>query len=71
LAPSYRWTNNPKIWAFTSRYNSRSRIPSGPMTAICEKEGEMAESTDCCISAESHFALPISSSNTVCAQGST
>ncbi|XP_043118404.1 NHS-like protein 1 isoform X2 [Puntigrus tetrazona] len=53
--------------AASSRYNSRSRIPSGPMTAICEKEGEMAESTDCCISAENHFALPISS----CAQGST
>uniref|UniRef100_A0A8C2FGR1 NHS-like 1a n=1 Tax=Cyprinus carpio TaxID=7962 RepID=A0A8C2FGR1_CYPCA len=57
--------------AASSRYNSRSRIPSGPMTAICEKEGETAESTDCCISAESHFALPISSSSTVCAQGST
>ncbi|XP_016135389.1 NHS-like protein 1 [Sinocyclocheilus grahami] len=56
--------------AASSRYNSRSRIPSGPMTAICEKEGEMAESTDCCISAESNFALPISSSSTVCAQGS-
>ncbi|XP_059375056.1 NHS-like protein 1 isoform X2 [Carassius carassius] len=51
--------------AASSRYNSRSRIPSGPMTAICEKEGEMAESTDCCFSAESHFALPISSSSTV------
>ncbi|XP_042630124.1 NHS-like protein 1 isoform X3 [Cyprinus carpio] len=57
--------------AASSRYNSRSRIPSGPMTAICEKEGETAESTDCCISAESHFALPISSSSSVCAQGST
>uniref|UniRef100_A0A671MZ43 NHS-like protein 1 n=1 Tax=Sinocyclocheilus anshuiensis TaxID=1608454 RepID=A0A671MZ43_9TELE len=56
--------------AASSRYNSRSRIPSGPMTAICEKEGEMAESTDCCVSTESHFALPISSSSTVCAQGS-
>uniref|UniRef100_A0A673I8M5 NHS-like 1a n=1 Tax=Sinocyclocheilus rhinocerous TaxID=307959 RepID=A0A673I8M5_9TELE len=41
--------------AASSRYNSRSRIPSGPMTAICEKEGEMAESTDCCISAEESF----------------
>ncbi|XP_073682896.1 NHS-like protein 1 isoform X2 [Garra rufa] len=57
--------------AASSRYNSRSRISSGPMTAICEKEGELAESTDFCISAESHFALPISSSSTVCAQGST
>lgn len=57
--------------AASSRYNSRSRIPSGPMTAICEREGEVAESTDCCISAESHFTLPISSSSTVCAQGST
>uniref|UniRef100_A0A8C1JIW4 NHS-like 1a n=1 Tax=Cyprinus carpio TaxID=7962 RepID=A0A8C1JIW4_CYPCA len=57
--------------AASSRYNSRSRIPSGPMTAISEKEGETAESTDCCISAESHLALAISSSSTVCAQGST
>ncbi|XP_016140506.1 NHS-like protein 1 isoform X4 [Sinocyclocheilus grahami] len=57
--------------AASSRYNSHSRIPSGPMTAICEKEGETVESTDCCISAESHFALPISSSSMVCTQGST
>lgn len=57
--------------AASSRYNSRCRILSGPMTAICEKEGEVTESTDCCISTESHFTLPISSSSTVCAQGST
>uniref|UniRef100_A0A671QY28 NHS-like protein 1 n=1 Tax=Sinocyclocheilus anshuiensis TaxID=1608454 RepID=A0A671QY28_9TELE len=57
--------------AASSRYNSHSHIPSGTMTAICEKEGEMVESTDCCISAESHLALPISSSSMVCAQGST
>ncbi|XP_052010136.1 NHS-like protein 1 [Xyrauchen texanus] len=57
--------------AASSRYNSRSRIPSGPMTAICEREGEVAESTDCCISVESHFTLSTSSSGTVCAQGST
>ncbi|XP_048047474.1 NHS-like protein 1 isoform X6 [Megalobrama amblycephala] len=57
--------------AASSRYNSRSRIPSGPMTAICEREGEVAESTDCCISAKSHFTLTISASSTVCAQGST
>ncbi|KAK7142213.1 hypothetical protein R3I94_011791 [Phoxinus phoxinus] len=57
--------------AASSRYNSRCRILSGPMTAICEKEGEVAESTDFCISTESHFTLPISSSSTVCAQGST
>ncbi|XP_067311322.1 NHS-like protein 1 isoform X3 [Pseudorasbora parva] len=57
--------------AASSRYNSRSRISSGPMTAICEREGEIAESTDCCISGESHLTMPISSSSTVCAQGST
>ncbi|XP_077095947.1 NHS-like protein 1 isoform X3 [Siphateles boraxobius] len=57
--------------AASSRYNSRCRILSGPMTAICEKEGEVAESPDCCISTESHFTLPLSSSSTVCAQGST
>ncbi|XP_051579337.1 NHS-like protein 1 isoform X2 [Myxocyprinus asiaticus] len=57
--------------AASSRYNSRSRISSGPMTAICEREGDVAESTDCCISVESPFTLPISSGGTVCAQGST
>ncbi|KAG1972569.1 NHS-like protein 1 isoform X2 [Pimephales promelas] len=57
--------------AASSRYNSRCRIFSGPMTAICEKEGEVAESTDCCISTESRFTLPISSSSTVYAQGSS
>ncbi|XP_051502977.1 NHS-like protein 1 isoform X2 [Myxocyprinus asiaticus] len=57
--------------AASSRYNSRSRIPSGPMTAICEREGEMAESTDCCINVESPFTLSTSSSGIVCAQGST
>lgn len=51
--------------AASSRYNSRSRIASGPMTAICEREGEMAESQD------SSFTLPLTSSGTVCAQGST
>lgn len=57
--------------AASSRYNSRSRITSRPMTAICERDGEVAESTDCYISGEDHFVLAISSSSTVCAQGST
>lgn len=57
--------------AASSRYNSRSRISSRPMTAISEREGEVAESQDCCIGADSSFTLPLSSSGTVCAQGST
>ncbi|XP_052001817.1 NHS-like protein 1 isoform X2 [Xyrauchen texanus] len=57
--------------AASSRYNSRNRISSGPMTAICEREGDVAESKDCCISVESPFTLPISSGGTVFAQGST
>ncbi|KAL7873379.1 hypothetical protein AOLI_G00124500 [Acnodon oligacanthus] len=57
--------------AASSRYNSRSRIPSGPMTVICEKEGEQAESADCCLSAEIPFPMSLTSSGTVCAQGST
>ena len=57
--------------AASSRYNSRSRIPSGPMTVICEKEGELAESSDCCLSAEIPFPMSLTSSGTVCAQGST
>ncbi|XP_012692085.2 LOW QUALITY PROTEIN: NHS-like protein 1 [Clupea harengus] len=32
--------------AASSRYNARGRIPSSPMTAICEKEGELAEMSD-------------------------
>lgn len=54
--------------AASSRYNSRSRIPSGPMTVICEREGELTESIDCC---NIPFPLSLSSSGTVCAQGST
>lgn len=57
--------------AASSRYNSRSRILSGPMTAICEKEGELAESVDCCLTAEIPFPMSLTSSGTVCAQGST
>ncbi|XP_007239317.3 NHS-like protein 1 isoform X2 [Astyanax mexicanus] len=57
--------------AASSRYNSRSRILCGPMTAICEKEGELAESVDCCLTAEIPFPMSLTSSGTVCAQGST
>ncbi|XP_053365594.1 NHS-like protein 1 isoform X2 [Clarias gariepinus] len=54
--------------AASSRYNSRSRIPSGPMTVICEREGEQTESVDCY---NIPFPVSLSSSGTVCAQGST
>ncbi|MCJ8736973.1 hypothetical protein PDJAM_G00018520 [Pangasius djambal] len=54
--------------AASSRYNCRSRIPSGPMTVICEREGELTESIDCC---NIPFPVSLSSSGTVCAQGST
>ncbi|XP_017331832.2 NHS-like protein 1 isoform X3 [Ictalurus punctatus] len=54
--------------AASSRYNSRNRIPSGPMTVICEREGELTESIDCC---NIPFPVSLSSSGTVCAQGST
>lgn len=30
--------------AASSKYNARSRILSSPMTVICEREGELAES---------------------------
>lgn len=54
--------------AASSRYNSRSRIPSGPMTVICEREGELTEAIDCC---NIPFPVSLSSSGTVCTQGST
>ncbi|XP_066530205.1 NHS-like protein 1 isoform X2 [Hoplias malabaricus] len=57
--------------AASSRYNSRSRIPSGPMTVICEKEGELAESMDCSLTAEISYPMSLNSSGTVCPQGST
>lgn len=57
--------------AASSRYNTRSHIPNRPMTAISEREGEVAESQDCCIGIDSSFTLPLSSSGTVCAQRST
>ncbi|XP_005158878.2 NHS-like protein 1 isoform X4 [Danio rerio] len=68
--PKYGRSRTPPS-AASSRYNSRSRITSRPMTAICERDGEVAESTDCYISSENHFVLALSSSSMVCAQGST
>lgn len=52
----------------SSRYNSRSRIPSGPMTVICEKEGELTETLDCC---NIPFPVSLSSSGTMCTKGNT
>ncbi|XP_048842382.1 NHS-like protein 1 isoform X2 [Brienomyrus brachyistius] len=34
--------------AASSRYNARSRIPSSPMTVICEGDGELMEAGDDC-----------------------
>ncbi|XP_048830232.1 NHS-like protein 1 isoform X2 [Brienomyrus brachyistius] len=39
--------------AASSRYNARNRILSSPMTAISEREGELAEAADCCGTPES------------------
>ncbi|XP_064847311.1 NHS-like protein 1 isoform X1 [Oncorhynchus masou masou] len=33
--------------AASSKYNARNRILSSPMTVICEREGELAESAEC------------------------
>ncbi|XP_053344867.1 NHS-like protein 1 isoform X3 [Clarias gariepinus] len=43
LGPKYGRSRTPPS-AASSRYNSRSRIPSSPMTVICEREGELTES---------------------------
>ncbi|KAB5539934.1 hypothetical protein PHYPO_G00095030 [Pangasianodon hypophthalmus] len=43
LGPKYGRSRTPPS-AASSKYNSRSRIPSSPMTVICEKEGELTES---------------------------
>ncbi|XP_048083705.1 Nance-Horan syndrome protein isoform X2 [Alosa alosa] len=64
--------------AASSRYNARSRIPSSPMTAICEREGEMSdgyedqwESSARTIGQHrSPFSLAMSPSPTLCKGGS-
>ncbi|XP_030642474.1 NHS-like protein 1 [Chanos chanos] len=62
--------------AASSRYNNRSRLPSGPMTAISEREGELPETADGCLDSErralvSPFSLSLNCSGTMCAQAST
>ncbi|XP_060722355.1 NHS-like protein 1 isoform X2 [Tachysurus vachellii] len=43
LGPKYSRSRTPPS-AASSKYNSRSRILSSPMTVICEREGELTES---------------------------
>lgn len=43
LGPKYGRSRAPPS-AASSKYNSRSRILSSPMTVICEREGELTES---------------------------
>ncbi|KAI5090667.1 NHS-like protein 1 isoform X7 [Silurus meridionalis] len=43
LGPKYGRSRTPPS-ASSSKYNSRSRILSSPMTVICEREGELTES---------------------------
>ncbi|XP_053470481.1 NHS-like protein 1 isoform X3 [Ictalurus furcatus] len=43
LGPKYGRSRTPPS-AASSKYNSRSRILSSPMTVICEREGELTES---------------------------
>ncbi|KAL4623914.1 NHS-like protein 1 [Arapaima gigas] len=46
--------------AASSRYSTRSRILSSPMTVICEREGELAEAADTCEPPESRTLSPLS-----------
>ncbi|XP_026868683.2 NHS-like protein 1 isoform X2 [Electrophorus electricus] len=71
LTPSKYGRSSTPPSAASSRYNSRSRIPSGPMTVICEREGELSESADGCLTVEVPFSLSLASGFTMCAQGST
>ncbi|XP_035380479.1 LOW QUALITY PROTEIN: NHS-like protein 1 [Electrophorus electricus] len=43
MGPKYGRSRTPPS-AASSKYNARSRILSSPMTVICEREGELAES---------------------------
>ncbi|TSK58156.1 NHS-like protein 1 [Bagarius yarrelli] len=45
LGPKHSRSRTPPS-AASSRYNSRSRILSSPMTVICEREGELTESVE-------------------------
>ncbi|XP_022541835.2 NHS-like protein 1 isoform X2 [Astyanax mexicanus] len=71
VGPKYGRSRTPPS-AASSKYNARSRILSSPMTVICEREGELAESgegwDDCPDSPATpvHQTVPQDSNGTLC-----
>lgn len=76
MGPKYGRSRTPPS-AASSKYNARSRILSSPMTVICEREGELAESgegwDDCPDSPATpvHQVLPQDSNGTLCEEESS
>ncbi|XP_076833828.1 NHS-like protein 1 isoform X3 [Brachyhypopomus gauderio] len=59
LTPSKYGRSSTPPSAASSRYNSRGRVPSGPMTVISEREGELAESAEGCLTVEVPFPMSL------------
>uniref|UniRef100_A0A8C1TP75 NHS-like 1b n=1 Tax=Cyprinus carpio TaxID=7962 RepID=A0A8C1TP75_CYPCA len=72
IGPKYGRSRTPPS-AASSKYNARSRILSSPMTVICERDGEFADSEETCPVPPSNMPLPISqdSNSTLCEQSSS
>ncbi|XP_072540272.1 NHS-like protein 1 isoform X2 [Salminus brasiliensis] len=76
VGPKYGRSRTPPS-AASSKYNARSRILSSPMTVICEREGELAESgegwEECPDSpgTPAHQAVPQDSNGTLCEEESS
>uniref|UniRef100_A0A8C2JHH6 NHS-like 1b n=1 Tax=Cyprinus carpio TaxID=7962 RepID=A0A8C2JHH6_CYPCA len=72
ISPKYGRSRTPPS-AASSKYNARSRILSSPMTVICERDGEFADSEETCPVPPSNMPLPISqdSNSTLCEQSSS
>uniref|UniRef100_A0A673LVT8 NHS-like protein 1 n=1 Tax=Sinocyclocheilus rhinocerous TaxID=307959 RepID=A0A673LVT8_9TELE len=72
IGPKYGRSRTPPS-AASSKYNTRSRILSSPMTVICERDGELTDCEDPCPVPPSNMPLPISqdSNSTLCKQSSS
>ncbi|XP_057209526.1 NHS-like protein 1 isoform X2 [Triplophysa rosa] len=76
IGPKYGRSRTPPS-AASSKYNARSRILSSPMTVICERDGELAESGEYleepCPVSPVQLPLPIyqDANSTLCEQSSS
>ncbi|XP_051501295.1 NHS-like protein 1 isoform X2 [Myxocyprinus asiaticus] len=70
IGPRYGRSRTPPL-AASSKYNTRSRILSSPMTVICERDGELTESGEHCEEPTIPFPISQDSNSTLCEQSSS